>query len=317
MDMKTHSPCPVCSHQELADNGRPRVNENFPRLNERNYHIVRCRHCRFLFIDPEIDLSPAEWRELYKQDYFAGSVKSPWQIRLNNRELNQRLALIGRYRQNRNPQVQMKEKLLDLGCGQGYMLEKAASAAYEPYGLDLARNLEPCFENRFPFFEGSLAQAAYPDAFFSVVYMDSVMEHVPHPADAMKEIFRILKPGGLFLMIVPNEDCLMNGLIKWVYTLSGRAEKYGKIKPFVTPYHIQGFNRKSLRTLSALNGMSVLSLRGFGGSYPFWKAFPVFSKSWWINLAAWPFGLMSVLTRSQVQLMLIARKDPPVAASGA
>ena len=44
--------------------------------------------------------------------------------------------------------------------------------------------------------------------------MDSVLEHIINPIEALNELKRILKPGGILFFIVPNEDSLINSFIK-------------------------------------------------------------------------------------------------------
>jgi SAM-dependent methyltransferase len=294
--------CPVCGTHSVRKIGKPRVNADFPRLKENDYFIVQCRNCTFYFVAPAIDLSNEEWRALYKDDYFGESVKTPWQVSLNARELELRSQLILSHLSI------PKGQFLDMGCGEGYMLQKSADKGFEAFGLDLANNIHPDFAGKFKFHEGSLEEANFEQERFSVIYMDSVLEHVKQPFATLSELKRILKPGGLMLFIVPNEDSLMNAMVKWAYRLSFRSRNYGKIKPFVTPYHINGFNKNSFRRLFELQGLTVVSVRGFGGDYMFWKAYRPFSKRWVVNLALYPFGLLSALLGRQVQLMALVQK---------
>ena len=45
----------------------------------------------------------------------------------------------------------------------------------------------------------------YKDSTFDLVFSDNVMEHVQNPYLALREIFRVLKPGGCFLSKTPNK----------------------------------------------------------------------------------------------------------------
>ena len=138
--------------------------------------------------------------------------------------------------------------------------------------------------------------------------MDSVLEHLTEPMSLLAEIFRILKPGGVGFIIVPNEDCLLNDVKKFLYTLMQQKNKYGRIKPFFPPYHINGFNQKSLRFALVKVGLNILQLSQFGGNYRFWKAYQLFSQSFFRELVLFPFGLLSVVLNRQMQLQVIFTK---------
>jgi SAM-dependent methyltransferase len=51
---------------------------------------------------------------------------------------------------------------------------------------------------------GSAEKIPYPDASFDVVFSDNVLEHLEKPGEVMKEVRRVLKPGGVFLAKTPN-----------------------------------------------------------------------------------------------------------------
>jgi 2-polyprenyl-3-methyl-5-hydroxy-6-metoxy-1,4-benzoquinol methylase len=267
---------------------------------------VQCRNCDYYFVNPAIALTQDEWKVLYESDYFGKAQKTPWQVELNKKEMKERIDLI-----IANLGIE-KGKFLDMGCGEGYMLKEAAVNGFEPYGIDIAYNLLPKYAERYHFTRGSIFEAKFPDNYFSVVYMDSVLEHVPNPLETLAELKRILKPGGIMMVIVPNEDSTMNAVTKLAYYAALQPNKYGKIKPFVTPYHIQGFNKRSLQALFSRLHLRVISINGFGGNYPFWKAHKAFSKPYFVSLFAYPFGLYSVRVGKQIQLMSILQKSSDI-----
>jgi 2-polyprenyl-3-methyl-5-hydroxy-6-metoxy-1,4-benzoquinol methylase len=55
-----------------------------------------------------------------------------------------------------------------------------------------------------PIHAGDLASANFPKAHFDAVILWHVLEHVPSPAATIREVERILRPGGIFLVGVPN-----------------------------------------------------------------------------------------------------------------
>jgi SAM-dependent methyltransferase len=294
--------CKICRSDDYSLIGKPRIYKSFPRAAAHNYSIAQCRRCDFYFIDPAIDLSQEEWETLYTANYFGQGQPTEWQLRLRQREFRERMAYICGHLEHG------KGRFLDIGCGQGHMLSEAGLNGFEPYGVDIANNLAPGLHGKYEFINGNILDAKFPDGFFSAVYMDSVLEHVPDPYETMKELKRILQPGGVIMVIVPNEDSMMNSFIKWCYYLTFNRKKYGKIKPFINPYHIHGFNRRSLKHLFNDLSLKTLFIKDFGGRYTFWKAQPRHSKQYFIELFSYPVGLLSCLTGSQVQLMALLKK---------
>jgi 2-polyprenyl-3-methyl-5-hydroxy-6-metoxy-1,4-benzoquinol methylase len=294
--------CIICRNNEFKFIGRPRINPSFPRIQDTVYRILQCRHCGYYFIDPQIELTQDEWKVLYESDYFEDALKTPWQVEMNKREMKERIDLITSHL------AIPRGRFLDMGCGEGYMLKEAAQNGFESYGIDIAYNLLPKYAERYHFTRGDIFEANFPDNYFSVVYMDSVLEHVPDPVETITELKRILQPGGIMLVIVPNEDSTMNSVAKLTYYFTLNAKKYGKIKPFVTPYHIQGFNKRSLLTLFTGLQLQIISINGFGGNYKFWRSARPFSRQYFVSLFTYPFGLYSVVADKQIQLMSLLRK---------
>ena len=101
--------------------------------------------------------------------------------------------------------------------------------------------------------------------------MDSVLEHVDDPISLLKVMNHILKPNGVGFLIVPNEDSLINDTKKLLYSLMLKKSEFGRIKPFVPPYHINGFNCRSLKYAIEVAGFKVIKVSQFAGNYKFWK----------------------------------------------
>ncbi len=295
--------CKICGSNQYDVIGNPRVNMIFPNPDHIEYAIAQCNQCSFYFLVPEISLTQAQWTKLYENDYFSNQNVTEWQKKLHDKERKSRLSLISKFSKSE------KGPFLDIGCGEGFVLNEALKYNYMPYGLDIASNLNPSIESeKIEFFNGNIFEAEYNDNFFKAIYIDSVLEHVTEPMSVLAEIFRILKPGGVGFIIVPNEDCLLNDVKKILYTMMRQKNKYGRIKPFYPPYHINGFNQKSLRFALLKTGFNILQLSQFGGNYRFWKAHQPLSQAYFRELILFPFGLLSVFLNKQMQLQVVVTK---------
>lgn len=106
------------------------------------------------------------------------------------------------------------EKFLDLGCGTGILVFKAADKYKFCFGLDIVgtsvskarREAErQGLSQRLSFLEGNLNQPLpFPEQYFDAVACTSVLAHIFDPYALVKESYRILKKNGLLVVQVPN-----------------------------------------------------------------------------------------------------------------
>jgi SAM-dependent methyltransferase len=96
--------------------------------------------------------------------------------------------------------------ILDAGCGTGALLEAFQSCpATAAVGLDFAEEaLRFCRQRGHArLVRGDLTALPFEDARFDVATALDVIEHVPDDVSAVREIARVLKPGGLLVATVP------------------------------------------------------------------------------------------------------------------
>jgi SAM-dependent methyltransferase len=101
------------------------------------------------------------------------------------------------------------QKVLDAGCGTGIDLLALASALSEPFqivGLDastslLARAAErTCgIGNHCSLVKGDILEIPFRDGTFDACRIDRVLQHIREPEQAIRELTRILKPGGILV----------------------------------------------------------------------------------------------------------------------
>ncbi len=95
--------------------------------------------------------------------------------------------------------------ILDIGCGVGQYV--AAFRRYSPhvYGLDVAFDRVRKGAATLPNLMLASSDALpYPDASFDVIVLNEVIEHVRDDRATMREIARVLRPGGRAVFYAPN-----------------------------------------------------------------------------------------------------------------
>jgi ubiquinone/menaquinone biosynthesis C-methylase UbiE len=99
--------------------------------------------------------------------------------------------------------------VIDCGCGAGEYVRALANLGADAWGIeysadkiDEAQRLGGLPEGRVAV--GDLEAIEFPDDRFDVALINEVLEHVPHDDRAIREIHRILKPGGVAVIFSPN-----------------------------------------------------------------------------------------------------------------
>ena len=100
-------------------------------------------------------------------------------------------------------------RTLDYGCGVGEMIALGRANGLDIWGADtfegfysgLADALKPAAKDRIVRIVGQRAE--FPDQHFDLVVSNQVLEHVRDPERAIADIFRLLRPGGLFIAAFP------------------------------------------------------------------------------------------------------------------
>ncbi len=170
-----------------------------------------------------------------------------------------------------------KGRLLDVGCAYGAFLEMARTHGWETFGVDLSE-IACAYarkERNLNVFHGSLEQAHYPDKHFSVVTLWDVIEHLDHPLDTLREVSRILMPGGIAFIFTINQQSLVNHVGHFLFRLS-----FGRfLKPLVLLYDIHHnffFNRTTLTGLLNRAGLSrLVAIDGMDAKIARWQTVPI------------------------------------------
>lgn len=244
-------PCNLCGAIEsvplytLQDNGYKTPGE---------FVLRRCLRCGLMY------LSPRPTRETMAAYYPAEY--APYQLAVEDerwalmrwvrwRKLAKRRRLIERYSD------QKQGRLLDVGCATGLFLHEMNRAGWRVAGIEPIPSAAEYARRRFGLsvFQGTLRNAPYAAASFDAVTFWDVLEHTFSPAEELACAARLLRPGGLLALNVPNWDSLDRRLF---------SRHWLGLDP---PRHLYVFSRETLTALLAQAGFSVLEWVGFMSGY--------------------------------------------------
>jgi SAM-dependent methyltransferase len=101
-------------------------------------------------------------------------------------------------------------RALDIGCRHGSFLRRLRMIGYDDvYGVDVdlaaleaGRAAYPDLADRLRHYDG--LRLPFPDGGFDLVTMFDVIEHIPAPSDYLRDVRRVLKPGGRLVFQTPN-----------------------------------------------------------------------------------------------------------------
>jgi SAM-dependent methyltransferase len=186
----------------------------------------------------------AEIGSWYRQDYYGkGNVRFNALFESLTRWFRQRRA-------NRVRHWTKKGLVLDVGCGRGLTLSYLRDAGYQTIGFEVsdiaahhARDLRGLDVRTGDFLNSDL-----PDDTFEAVIFWHSLEHLSDPLAALDRATRLLKPGGLLVIAVPNFDSLQAAV-------SGRFWFHLDV-----PRHYVHFTARALRRAVEGRGFRIVEM---------------------------------------------------------
>lgn len=96
-------------------------------------------------------------------------------------------------------------RILDVGCGLGTYVKKLRAFSEKVYGVDIDPDKVAQAQEELEHIHLAPAEALpFPDAYFDVVLLHEVLEHVADDRQAVCEAYRVTKVGGRMVVFVPN-----------------------------------------------------------------------------------------------------------------
>ena len=216
--------------------------------------IFRCADCGTRFMNPPYtDAALAEFYDSYITRYEPKRDER----RLERRRLRKEraFALIERFIR--------PGSLLSVGSGDGLELEVARRRGWTVLGHDLDSGSAADIRERtgMDVLEGPLFDHDLPAASFDCVVMDQVLEHLREPADYLRFVRRLLRPGGVLYVGVPNIGSVASEWQRWMGRIGLKRRTRGR--HYDTGHHVLYFTPRVLASaLDRQFDFDVLAVEG-------------------------------------------------------
>jgi SAM-dependent methyltransferase len=245
--------CEMCGHDQFKIIGK-RLNTSQGKTPTKKTGItttvVKCKNCGLVFSNPLP--VPANI-----QDHYGVPPETYWTedyFKITGNEFKSEINFLRKHKPT--------GKALDIGAGIGKTMIALKDAGYDSYG----------FEPSIPFYDRAVSRMGvprdriqnaaietieYPENEFDFISFGAVLEHVYHPAAALKKAVKWLKPGGVIFIEVPSADWMINKMLNAFYKLKG-SDYCANISPMHPPYHLYEFALKSFEENGKELGYSVI-----------------------------------------------------------
>lgn len=232
--------CPICS-------GSGKV--IFKEVHyDQTFKLEKCDECSMLYINPRIqNIEKAGYQDSVS-DYVEKHLGE-----YKTKVFNEILDHMDPFRSNFT-------ELLDVGSGIGYFLYLVSKRGYKTTGLELSPVMIDYAKEKYGI---KLLSVDLRDKIllksnsFDIVTSLDVFEHLLDPADVLKEIYRVLKPGGLIVLRYPNglQTLLKCRLVAGLYKKNRRAMLCAGAGG-----HINFWDKKTTYKFLLENGFEILDL---------------------------------------------------------
>jgi 2-polyprenyl-3-methyl-5-hydroxy-6-metoxy-1,4-benzoquinol methylase len=178
------------------------------------------------------------------------------ELRFYSAKVKQRAAMI----EHQLPNLPEKT-MLDVGCGEGFEIAYFSQQGWQVKGIDFSSDgMEKQNPQCLPFLSTGniyelLDEEIAANNQYAVVWLQNVLEHVIEPQALLRQLKKIVKPGGCAVITVPNDFSNLQMLA---------LENKQIETPFwvALPDHLSYFDAGSLQAVSEENGWHCLAMNG-------------------------------------------------------
>jgi 2-polyprenyl-3-methyl-5-hydroxy-6-metoxy-1,4-benzoquinol methylase len=226
--------CPTCGSPDAR-----------PELDKDHLHIVRCNGCDLVYVNPTFD--EAHYKRVYVSAEYQEIVRD---LGIKSHEYRTRRFGEERVRLMADHlRAVASPRYLDVGCSTGFVVEAARDAGWSAVGIDLNPSAIEFGRSRgLDVRAVALEDADFEPGSFDAVSLFDVLEHLLDPVRTLRACTRLLPPGGIVFLYVPNYDSASRLLM-------------GKEAHFIWPtHHLNYYTPATIRALMAREGLETAYL---------------------------------------------------------
>ena len=235
---RRHVPCALCGGERFA-----------PSLSCEGFSYVKCAKCGLVQMNPQPVAESVKTR--YGDDYLSYEIANEESF-LTLQKLG--LADAGFYEIERKLMASKSNpRVLDAGCATGTLLAFLKGRNWQVTGAEISPSAQYARDKRGLDVRGmSVEDCRFPGGHFDVVLASHLIEHLNSPGTFVREVRRILCPGGHFLLTTPNIDGFQSRLFgsRW------RGAIFD---------HLYLFSARTLKAMLEAEGFVVEGVRTWGG----------------------------------------------------
>lgn len=227
------------------------------------HQLVRCEVCDLVYADQPPD--DGELAQAYHRADFDSGQEAADAASAYIRAARQTLAKLPR-----------RQRALEIGTGTGVFLDELKNAGFdEVVGLEpSAAAVEAAEPHRRPWIRLSMFEEdAFEPASFDLICCFMTLEHVRDPRALTEAVYRLLRSGGAFVVVVHDYRSSVNRLM-------------GARSPIIDIEHLQLFSRASVTQLLSNCGMQDVEVHSFSNRY---------RLAYWTRLAPLPAPLKAAV----------------------
>ncbi len=198
--------------------------------------LLQCESCNLV-------LSPLIWEaqvnEKMESEWFGKDYKAKSTAWVNAFETWNNRKTLARLQADHS----QGRRLLEIGVGSGSFLSSARTAGFDVMGCDLSSPICEYVRRKYGItMHGEHLAMLEGENSFDLVVMNHVLEHVNKPIEFMREVHRLLTPGGVVHIAVPNIAC-------WEANLAGWTS--------YEPYHLVYFDPQTIEKTVTAAGLMI------------------------------------------------------------